>query len=181
MRNWVGAHAGLYRHEPIDERCTSGTGPTAGVEARTRGPWLAALGVDLLLPHGTNCVLYGKVVEFRGESVEESTGAVSGLITRLSLRGGRAFRLSNLILEPAAGIGLAAMLPLDFVTGPPEMVGRPWYGGSLDLRSARSRVGIRVECGARRVPTRYYAYRSGWEKVYEFSRWGNEFRLLLRM
>lgn len=180
VRNWVGGHAGLYTHDPIDERCTTRTVPTAGVEVRTRGPWLAALGVDLMLPGSTTCALYAKTVEFQGESVEESTGVVSGITGRLSVRIGRTFWFYDTIVEPAAGIGLAAM-PLDFVSGPSEMVWRPWFGGSLDLRSAQSRIGIQLEYGTRQVPIRYYTHRSGWEKVHEFYRWGNELRLLFRM
>lgn len=179
VRSWVGGHAGLYTHHPTDERCSSKPGLTAGVEARTRGPWLAAVGVDLMAASETSCVTIGKVVEFGGELVEEFTGTAVGPLARVSLRGGRAIRLFGIILEPAAGLGLVGM-PLSFVSGR-EMVWRTWYGGSLGLRSDGFPVGIRVEYGARKVPTRYYVYRSGWEKVHEFDRWSRELRVLLSM
>ncbi|HEX7119258.1 MAG TPA: hypothetical protein VF212_10745 [Longimicrobiales bacterium] len=179
MRSRFGASFGLVVSDPTDDRCTDGRALGAGAELRTRGAWLAAAAVDLLMLGSGGCITVGKTVEFEGREAEEFTGESSAITTRLSVRAGRAFRVAGLIVEPAAGIG-TVVAPFRF---PSESVVRwkPWYGASLTLRGAGSRFGVQFEYGTREVPTRYSVYASGWTAVHEFDRWGNVFRLSLTM
>jgi len=106
-------------------------------------------------------------------------GWVADWSARLTVRGGRAIRLSGLVLEPAVGVG-AVRTPVEFPSET-EVQWTVWYGGSLTLRPDGIPVGFQLEYGRREVPTRYYVYRSGWETVHEFRRWGDVLRLSLTL
>jgi hypothetical protein len=170
-------HAGVITYGTGDDRnCGTGAGLGGGAELRTRGAWLAAVGLDLLLAGPFACTNVGLSTRFRGEWVDVSSGTLLFGAPRVRVRGGRALDLAGLVVETAAGAGLI-FSRTDFV-GQESWLLNGWFGGTIALRGSFP-VGIEAEYGRHQVPIRYYRYDERWEVVHQFRRWKPFFRLSL--
>jgi hypothetical protein len=154
VRNRFSISGSVLRSEPGDERCDPSVGFGVGAEARTRGEWLVAAGVDVLASWAGTCQTYGIAREYKGQLVEIQASTDLPLAPRATLRVGRAFPIGQMLVEPAAAVGLF-YLRVRFPS-PPDAVWSKWYGGSLAFRVTSSRWGAFFEYGWRQVPFRYY-------------------------
>jgi len=131
-------------------------GLTVGIEARTRGPWIASGAADLILDSwGWSCFDVGlPEFDYRGQMVSLRGSAWAG--ARLGVEVGRQITIGGLRSELTGGAGLLPTLT-DYGVGGRAFSWEPWYGGTLTLRLPGSRTGVQLELGRHRLTQRYYA------------------------
>lgn len=170
-------HAGIIAYGTGDDKnCASGTGLGGGAELRTRGAWLGAVGLDVMLAAPLACTSVLQIAQFRGESVDVSGSTHLVGSPRLRVRGGRALNLGGLLLEATAGAG-ALLSRTDFL-GEDSWLINGWFGGALALRRLLP-FGIEAEYGRHQVPIRYYRQDDRSDFVHQFRRWKPFFRISL--
>ena len=120
--------------------CDSGYGVGAGVDVRSRGPWVLALSADLLAAGPPSCDDILRTAIYRGEVVEQRAGLSFPGAPRVGVHAGRAFTGGQFTLEPTIGAGYA--LGKNDYYPANEWRWRPWVSGSLSIR----RIGFRWGC-----------------------------------
>jgi len=130
-------------------------GLTAGIEARTRGPWIASGVADLFLDNlSWGCFDVG-LPEFDYDGQLVSRWGSSAPFARLGVEVGRRITIGEFRSELTGGAGLLPTVT-DYGVGGRDFSWEPWYGGTLTVRLPGSRTGIQLELGRHRLTQRYY-------------------------
>ena len=173
---WGGQIGGVAYTTGAGQNCPKGGGITFGAEARTRGVWFGAVGVDLFYAGPDLCETVLRGARYRGEPVSlVGSSRFSGTL-RPRIRLGRTVTIGSVHVEPAFNVGMTHSAGA--VGYPPERVWNAWVGGSVTLRPSDVPWGLEVEYGVHQVRQRYQAWPSG-EVLREFNRWKPLFRFSL--
>lgn len=171
-RDW---HAGAVYFETGDEvNCATGIGITGGVEARTGGPWIGAVGLDLFAAAPGVCTDAGRITVYRGERVDIFNDTELAPAPRLRGRLARTIPFGPYRVEPSLGMGLMYR-HFKTVAGRIHML-TGWAGGSVALRGRDHPLGVEVEYGAQQVP---FIYERDRATVRRFRRWKPLMRISL--
>jgi len=131
-------------------------GLTAGIEAKTQGPWIASSSVDLMLDNwGRSCLDVG-LPEFNYEGRLVSLRGSAWAGARIKVEAGHAMTIGGFRSELTGGAGLFPT-HIDYGPGRSDFRWEPWYGGTLTVRLPRSGTGVQLELGRHRMTQRYYA------------------------
>ena len=176
LRSRWGAQIGLALYKTGTSQCSEGDGFTFGAEARTRGVWFGAVGVDLFYAGVGLCLTFLRQAYYGGELVDfDGSSSLSGAL-RPRIRLGRTVTVGKSYIEPALGIG---MIHSEGAIGyPQDRVWNAWLGGTLTLSQSDFPFGFELEYGLHQVRQRYTDSQSG-QVVRDFSRWGPLLRFSL--
>ena len=131
-------------------------GLAVGIEARTRGAWIASAAVDLMLDDwGYGCLDVGlPEFEYQGRLVSLLGSSVAAARSKVSV--GHMITIGGFRSALTGGAGL---LPTYTDYGPDrgDFSWQPWYGGTLTVGIQSSGVGVQLELGRHRLTQRYYS------------------------
>jgi hypothetical protein len=150
-------------------------GLAAGIEARTRGAWIASGALDLMLGDWSwGCLDIG-LPEFDYEGQLVSLWGESGAGVRIKVEVGHTLVVGPFRWALTAGGGLFPTY-IDYGPDRSDFSWQPWYGGTLTTRLPGSGAGVQVELGGHRLTQRYYAVDTG-ALVDEIHSWKPSVRL----
>lgn len=129
-------------------------GLTGGIEARTRGAWIASAAADLILDNWKlSCIGVELVYDYQGREV--TFEGESSPFARLRVEAGHTITIGGFRSELTGGAGLFPTLTY-YGVGGNDFSWEPWYGGTLTVRLPGSRTGMQIELGRHRLTRRYY-------------------------
>jgi hypothetical protein len=154
---------------------TRHSGLPVGIEARTRGTWIASGAIDLMLGDWSyGCLDIGRPeFDYDGQLVGSYGSSVAGLRSKVEV--GHTVGFGGLRSALTVGAGLLPTLT-DYGPGGNDFSWQPWYGGTLTVRIPGSNSGIQFELGRHRLTQRYYAVGTD-ALVAEFQYWEHLIRL----